>query len=144
MCQKYRPHIIHSHYLHLTHAAYKAAALCGCRFSIRTHSFDVIGRSREYIGNYKEAINSARCAGIICFPFLKDAFLEAGIKEDKIFTSFPVVDVKRFLNRHGNGEGVMNVGAAIPKKNMQEFIHIADRNPEIKFNLYGCDTRLRN
>ena len=137
MCKKHRPNIIHSHYLHLTHIAHKASALCGCRFSIRTHSFDVIGRSKEYISQYKDAINSTRCAGIICFPFLKDDFLEAGINEDKIFTSYPIVDVKRFLNRHKNEAGVMNVGAAIPKKNMQEFIHIADQHPDIKFNLYG-------
>jgi|TARA_B100000674_G_scaffold402738_1_gene348763 hypothetical protein len=49
-------------------------------------------------------------------PILEKKFIEAGIMSHKIFTSYPVVDVKRFLNRSENQEGVMNVGAAIPKK----------------------------
>ena len=137
MCLKLKPSIIHSHFLHLTHVAHKAAELCGCRFSIRTHSFDVIGKSIEYLSKYKEAINSDRCSGIICFPFLKDNFLQAGIKEHKIFTSYPVVDVKRFSNRQENRLGVMNVGASTPKKNLKEFFEIADQSPGLTFNLYG-------
>ena len=49
-------------------------------------------------------------------PILEKKFIEAGIMSHKIFISYPVVDVKRFLNRSENQEGVMNVGAAIPKK----------------------------
>ena len=137
MCQKLRPQVIHSHYLHLTHLAHKAAMLCGCKYSIRTHSFDVIGKSIDYLSKYKDAINSDRCCGIICFPFLKKNFIEAGIKSDKIFTSYPVVDIKRFANKSENGKGVINLGAVIPKKNMQEFFYIADKNPGLAFNLYG-------
>lgn len=137
ICQKLKPHIIHSHYLHLTHLAHKAALLCGCKYTIRTHSFDVIGKHVDYLSQYKDAINSDRCCGIICFPFLKKNFVEAGIKSHKIFTSYPVVDVKRFANRGDNGQGILNVGAAIPKKNMQEFFFIADKNPGITFNLYA-------
>lgn len=110
---------------------------CGCKYSIRTHSFDVIGKSIDYLSKYKDAINSERCCGIICFPFLKKNFIEAGIKSHKIFTSYPVVDVKRFANKSENGKGVINLGAVIPKKNMQEFFYIADKNPGLDFNLYG-------
>ena len=131
------PQIIHSHYLHMTHIVHKAAMVCGCRYSIRTHSYDVIGKSIEYISQFKNAINSDRCCGVICFPFLKNMFIEAGIMSHKVFTSYPVVDVKRFLNRRDNESGIMNVGAAIPKKNMQEFLYIADKCPGIKFSLYG-------
>ena len=32
---------------------------------------------------FKDAINSDRCCGIICFPFLKKRFIEAGIMSHK-------------------------------------------------------------
>ena len=121
----------------MTFMAHRASMICGYKYSIRTHSFDVIGKSLDYISQFKDAINSDRCCGIICFPFLKKKFIEAGIMSHKIFTSYPVVDVKRFLNRSENQEGVMNVGAAIPKKNMKEFFYIANENPGIRFSLYG-------
>ena len=70
-------------------------------------------------------------------PISEKKFVDAGIKSHKIFTSYPVVDVKRFANRGENGQSVMNVGAATPKKNMQEFFLIADKNPGMTFNLYA-------
>ena len=73
---KFDPKIIHSHYLHMTFMAHRASMICGCKYSIRTHSFDVIGKSLDYISQFKDAINSDRCCGIICFPFLKKNLLK--------------------------------------------------------------------
>jgi hypothetical protein len=63
--------------------------------------------------------------GVICFPFLAAPLSRAGVPEEKLRTSFPVVDVQRFLDRSSNGDGVMSVGAALAKKRYSDFIDLA-------------------
>lgn len=42
----------------------------------------------------------------------------------------------RFHDRSANGEAVMNTGACLPKKKMEDFIELAAMTRDMKFNLY--------
>jgi hypothetical protein len=50
---------------------------------------------------------------------------------------FPVVNFKRFFDSRPNGTSIMNVGACIPKKRMEDFVELALRVPELECNLYA-------
>jgi glycosyltransferase involved in cell wall biosynthesis len=67
---------------------------------------------------------------------MKPHLQEAGFNADKIHTSWPVVDFKRFRCRGPNGADVMNTGAAIAKKNMNSFIDLGKSIPELRFRIY--------
>lgn len=130
------PHQIHGHYYHLIPILHRAAEICGCRWTVRTHSFDVLGKSREYLERWRNQVNSPRCAGLFCFPFVRERLLEAGLAAEKVHAAWPVVDVQRFLDASANGNDVMNTGAGIPKKQMSSFVDLAVMVPERQFRLY--------
>ena len=126
-------------------------------FTIRAHSFDVLGKSdrlssvRRIINNFRIKpffpgfspksvsclINSESCLGILAFPFARELLVSVGIKDTKIYDCYPVMSYKKFMNKSPNGKGVMNIGACIPKKKMEYFIDLAKLVPERPFNLYS-------
>jgi hypothetical protein len=48
-----------------------------------------------------------------------------------------VANFDMFHDRSPNGEAIMNTGAAIPKKRMEDFITLAKEHPQLEFNLYA-------
>jgi glycosyltransferase involved in cell wall biosynthesis len=68
---------------------------------------------------------------------MRQRLIAAGLPEAKVFACNPVIDVHRFRNTAPTGPDVMNVGAALPKKNMEDFIVLSKLVPGRRFNLYG-------
>ena len=136
LIRKYSPDIIHGHYFYLAPVLAFLAKQAGTCFTVRTHSFDVLGPGALQNQNVIAAVKGAACRGVLCFPFLADRLVNAGVPVSKIVPCWPVVDVANFRNREPNGSDIMNVGAALPKKEMNLFADLAKELPTAKFNLY--------
>jgi hypothetical protein len=132
----FRPDLVHGHYVHLAGKVRGIARGVDCPFTIRTHSFDVMGPRPEALQRFAPIANHSDCAGVLCFPFLRNRLLAAGVADDKLHDCWPVVDFDRFYDPSPNGEEVMNTGACLPKKNMESFVRLAQMVPERQFNLY--------
>jgi glycosyltransferase involved in cell wall biosynthesis len=132
-----QPDVVHSHELDTARRAYEASRAAGVPFTLRTHSYDVMGLPEERMRALGSYLNDERCIGVLGFPFAAEPLIRAGVKEEKIRTCFPVVDYERFHDEEANGEAVMNLGAAQPKKGMGLFLELAKRMPEREFNLWA-------
>lgn len=104
---------------------------------VRSHSFDILGEPTEKFEESAKFINSSYCAGVLGFPSLLPRLEAAGIKREKLIASYPLIAYDRFFDRSENGDGIMNVGACIPKKKMEDFVHLAADMPDLKFDLYA-------
>ena len=155
--KEFSPDFLHSHWLQVTPLVYKLAKKTNTPFTMRSHSFDVLSRGgrinfKSYFKNWlknlpqfqgfhpkhvAKFINSDLCKGVLGYPFAKDILINAGIKPEKITTTFPVVAVEQFMDKSPNGKSIMNVGACIPKKKMEDFIDLAALNKDKEFNLYA-------
>jgi len=141
--RSFQPHVLHTHWLQ---KARELAFFAGyfsrdsshpiTPFTIRAHSFDVL-ESDAYIRESMPLINSDLCLGVLAFPFARPALERGGVRSDKIFDCFPVVNYGRFHDRSPNGDAVMNIGACLPKKQMEDFLHLAAAVPSKEFNLYA-------
>lgn len=145
--RQFRPHALHGHYLLQLPSLLGISKMLGVPFTIRAHSFDVLGdktarqdRARadqDAPSFFAQAAASPLFRGVLCFPFMRERLIAAGLPADRVFASNPVIDVMRFRDRGPNGRDVMNVGAAIGKKNMGDFVALSRLVPEREFNLYA-------
>ena len=95
----------------------------------------------EVISN---TVSNPLCLGVLAFPFTRP-YLEAnGARPDKIIDCFPCIDFNRFYDRSPNGDKIMNVGACIPKKRMEDFLELGLRMPEKEFDLYPVSYNVAN
>lgn len=141
----FAPHALHGHYLLQLPGMLRIAEMLKVPFTIRAHSFDVLGDKTarqdamrgEGDGMFVRAAQSPYFRGVLCFPFMRDRLVAAGLPADRVFPCPPVLDVHRFRDRGPNGADVMNVGAAIPKKNMADFVKLSRLVPSRDFNLYA-------
>jgi hypothetical protein len=141
--EEFKPHVLHGHYLDQAHIFSKLYQHgVDIPFTLRAHSFDTLGADSAIARAVAPIINDDLCLGVLSFPFTRPRLVEASINEDKIVDCFPPVNYPRFHDRTENGEAIMNVGAAIPKKNMEEFIDLASMVPNHKFSLYGVGHRI--
>ncbi|MGB3655588.1 MAG: hypothetical protein WBA41_30870, partial [Rivularia sp. (in: cyanobacteria)] len=87
-------------------------------------------------------INHELCLGVLAFPFARQ-YLEAyGVRPEKIIDCFPVVNYELFHDKSANGDAIMNTGAVIPKKKMEDYIKLSTLVPEKQFNLYALGYRV--
>lgn len=155
--KSFKPDVLHTHWLNMAALLHRLSEKSGVPYTIRTHSFDVLNEKiscnfASYLYNlYRgwpqfrgfmpkhvaKLINSKNCLGILAFPFIRKSLEIGGIEASKITDCFPVVSYKKFLDQSSNGSRVMNVGACIPKKRMQDFIDLGSYVTERKFNLYS-------
>jgi glycosyltransferase involved in cell wall biosynthesis len=142
--EAFRPHVLHTHWLNqIPTLAYFAGyfadrpATGPIPFTVRAHSFDVLGSEGEHVRRAAPILNSELCLGVLTFPFTRRVFAGAGVREDKVHGCYPVVNFRRFHDRSPNGRAVMNVGACLPKKQMSDFLELAARVPGREFNLYA-------
>lgn len=142
----FRPHALHGHYLLQIPSLLQIAQLLGVPFTIRAHSFDVLGAKKGLLdagatpggpSYFERAAQSTLFRGVLCFPFMRERLIAAGLPADRVFACNPVIDVHRFRDRGPNGSAVMNVGAVIPKKSMGDFVTLSRLVPERIFNLYA-------
>jgi glycosyltransferase involved in cell wall biosynthesis len=132
-----QPDVIHSHELDTARRAHEASSAAGVPFTLRTHSYDVMGFSEDRMRALGEYLNDDRCAGVLGFPFALEPLSRTGVREEKIHACHPVVDYDRFHDESENGAAVMNLGACQPKKGMDQFIQLARKMPEREFNLWA-------
>lgn len=135
--RRHRPEAIHGHYFHQIPLIHRVSEALDVPYTIRTHSYDVLARSMEKLQSWSGYANSEKCLGILAFPFIKEMLVTAGIKPEKIHDCFPVVDFEKFYNRDSNLPGVMNVGAALPKKFMTGYLQMAARIEALPVRLYA-------
>jgi len=136
--EDFRPQVLHGHYLDQAHVFADLHAMgVTVPFTLRAHSFDALSADSAMARAAAPIINEDYCLGILSFPFTRPLLVAAGIKEDKIIDCFPVVNYRQFYDRSDNGDAIMNIGAAIPKKSMEEFIDLAGMLPDHKFSLYA-------
>lgn len=160
--RKFRPDILHTHYLTELRFIGRLAEITGTPFTVRTHSCDTIGlRKKSHIGRIKQLItgtlplerspefihgmrvmDSELCLGVLVLPCARPWLLRAGVSEKKLIDCFPVVRYEQFHDRSPNGDAVMNIGIATPEKAMPEFLCLAKKVPERTFNHYGLDDQI--
>jgi glycosyltransferase involved in cell wall biosynthesis len=145
--QAFRPHVLHTHYLHTAELVERVARRTGVPFTVRTHSFDVIPLHLDPAGATKrrraglDATRSSFCLGVLAFPFLRPALERVGIPPATLVDAWPVIDHAAFVDRGPRGRDVMNVGACIPKKRMEDFADLARVMPDRHFRLYAIGYR---
>jgi glycosyltransferase involved in cell wall biosynthesis len=139
--EAFQPDILHTHWLNNIRdiawlAGYFSRKKRQIPFTIRAHSFDTLDPSGKYILESASLINSELCLGVLTFPFTRPILEKAGIISEKIYDCYPVVDFRRFYDRTPNGNGVMNVTSALPKKKLSDFLELSSKIPNRTFNLY--------
>lgn len=141
------PAIIHGHYLVQAPLIAEVANRTATPFTVRAHSFDAMGPEGEHAPSHIRELGaltaSDLCLGVLTFPFRRDYLIETGgVAPGKLVDAPPVVDFHHFHDRSCNGTAVMNTGACIPKKKMEEFVTLAARVPGHDFNLYAMGHRI--
>lgn len=135
--KEFAPDIIHGHYLIVAPVLMRLSQKLGVPFTVRSHSFDVLGHSVEQLQAVAGFINNKQCLGMLAFPFLRKKLEASGIWPEKMVNCFPVINYDRFYDESPNGNAVMNMGATLPKKNMEEYLQLSKLLPERQFNLYA-------
>ncbi len=143
--RSFRPTVIHGHYLVQARLLSALAAVTDTPFTIRAHSFDSIvteTRRPKHLDRLTAELDFEHCLGILAMPFTRPFLESSGLPAALIVDAPPVVDFHHFYNRAKNGTGIMNIGACLPKKRMEDFVDLAARMPSLEFNLYpiGYDT----
>ncbi len=151
--EEFRPDVLHTHWLHSVKLVGKLSRKSGVPFTVRAHSFDSIwsedlsafrhvpllsgfahpSHVRRAVGFIEDDL----CLGVLTFPFARARLERAGFPAKKLVDCFPVVNFRRFYDTRQNGDAIMNVGACISKKRMEDFVELAVRAPSFKFNLYA-------
>lgn len=152
--EEVKPDVLHGHHLREIAVLSPLAEQTGVPFTLRSHSFDVIDgptpspkrrpllRRRAAggttkVGEHVAAVLDDACVGILGFPFARPLFEAAGVPGEKFHDCWPVVNYERFDDRSPNGDAVMNCGACLPKKNMNDFVRLGAAVPDRQFNLYS-------
>lgn len=151
--EEFQPDVLHSHWFHSVKLLGKLARKTGVPFTVRGHSFDSIWPEDEspfrhfpllsrfarpsQIRRAIKFIEDDFCLGLLTLPFTRSRLERAGFPSAKLVDCFPVLNFKRFFDPRPNGTSIMNVGACIPKKRMEDFVELALRVPELEFNLYA-------
>jgi hypothetical protein len=135
--KEFSPHVLHTHWLYNIWTLEYFAKKTNTPYTIRAHSFDVLIDPEKHYASAVALINDDLCLGVITFPFGRPALEKIGVRADKLHDCYPVVNYKRFYDRSSNGKAVMNVGACLPKKKMEDFLELAAQARYMEFNLYA-------
>lgn len=137
-----RPDVIHGHYFHVAPIVAGLGQRLDVPATLRCHSFDILDADPE---RAKSAVRAARMdslVGMLTFPFTRPILEGMGVAPAKIVECWPVIDFDRFHDETPNGTAIMNVGAALPKKNMDAFIRLGTLMPGAELNLYAMGYRV--
>jgi len=139
---EFQPDVLHSHWLQQARilawfAGYFESRKPSIPFTLRSHSFDVLEQDGAFIRQAAPVINSDLCLGVLGFPFARPYLEKGGVSPFKIHDCFPVVNLRRFYDESPNGNAVMNVGACLPKKQMEDYLELASSHPAREFDLYA-------
>jgi len=140
---KFKPDIIHSHYLDTFDLCVQMSNKLQIPFTIKSHSFDILGNNFDNCKKYIKRINENNlCLQIIVFPEFFQKLLDFGIKKSKLLSMYPVININKFINLDiENGSDIMSGGAFLPKKNIKDFILLSKKiknlYPEKKITYYS-------
>jgi hypothetical protein len=138
----FAPDVIHTHWLWGPQLMYacRLARTLDRPLTVRGHSFDVLALKPAdpypSIARNLDILCGEQCLGILSFPFGIPRLIEAGLPEHKLIPCRPVVDYERFHDESPNGQGVVNVGACLPKKDFRGYLDLAMQVRELNFDLY--------
>lgn len=139
--EEFKPQQIHGHYLHCLPLMVKLASKLGIGCTVRCHSYDILNPTKMGGPKMQQlaaiASQNEHCQGILAFPFARPILERLGIRPNKIIDCNPVVDFGRFFDPSPNQSGVINMGAALPKKAMGDFLRLATLVPDKQFRLYS-------
>ncbi len=135
--REFAPDVIHTHWMHMTGLARHVSRAVRTPYTIRSHSFDLLERPPDRMAADARLVREDACLGVLGFPWAVERLIEDGAPEDKLRATWPVVDYARFHDESPNGSDVMNVGACVPKKKMEDFLLLALRMPHRRFRLYA-------
>ena len=137
LLDEFRPDVVHGHYLHHTPVLFDAARRLDVPFTLHGHSYDILGRHQAELPEFAPMLNSSLCRGVLTFPFTRPILEAAGIAPDKIVDRWPIVDFARFHDESGNGDEVLNMGAAKAKKDFPAYLELAAADlSDRRYNLY--------
>jgi glycosyltransferase involved in cell wall biosynthesis len=156
LIEDFRPDVLHTHWMDNAELLVVLAEKTGVPFTLRAHSFDTLGEKtrRRLRGLWKtvevpegleravRAVRNESCLGVITLPCSEQRLVRLGVPAAKLFPAPPVVNVGRFLDRGPNGDGVINTGPCLPKKQMKDFIDVAASVPGRTFRLYPVGHRV--
>jgi hypothetical protein len=131
------PDVVHGHELDNARRIADAARVAGVPFTIRTHSYDVLGLPEERMRGLAAHLAGEDCLGVLGFPFAREPLLAVGVDPERFHEVWPVLDYDRFHDRGPNGDRVMNLGACQPKKGMDQYVRLASELPERGFDLFA-------
>ena len=139
--RRFKPQLIHCHYLLMVSLVGDLAERCGLSFTVRTHSFDVMETGGDHLKpewrRIRDYIIRDNCLGVLAFPFLRPTLEQFGVPPAKLIDVPPVIDFQRFHDRGPNGRAIMNMGAVRPKKQLEDFVELSRLMPGREFNLYA-------
>ncbi|MBI3902661.1 MAG: glycosyltransferase [Nitrosomonadales bacterium] len=140
--RSFAPDVIHGHYYTMVERVHQISQVLNAPYTIRNHSFDVTGTPPDRMRNITSLVNQDACLGVLTYPYTCSMLEQYGVQHHKIVSCYPVLHYKRFHDTRPNGKEIMNLGAAIPKKNMEDYLRLSTLVPERAFNLYamGYDT----
>jgi len=155
--RSFKPQVLHTHWLNMAPVMQRIASKTGVPYTVRGHSFDTLGTDERlsrvdalikwlkgrpnFRGFAPEQVvrhlNAPECLGVLTYPFARARLEHAGVAADKIHDCFPVIAFDRFYDPSPNGDGVINMGACIPKKRMEDFVDLGEMVRERPFRLYS-------
>lgn len=138
------PDVVHGHELDNVRRLRLAATSAGVPFTVRSHSYDVLGLPDERLRTIAEMTTDDRCLGILAFPFARGRLTPLGFPDHKLHDCWPVVDFDRFHDTSPNRNGIMNIGSCQPKKNMEDFLRLATLLPDRTFRLYAVGFEIQH
>ncbi len=138
--KSFQPHVMHMHWFTYVPLVGALSQYFNIPFTVRTHSFDILSSSKETLKKYCNIANSRWCLGVLCFPAFEKILIDCELSKDKILPCWPVINYQRFYNpkKLVQTNRVLSVGAALPKKDYNKFIDLADimRDSGMEFNLF--------
>ena len=111
----FKPDIIHSCFLETIPMIERLSARLNIRYTIRSHSYDVLSMGRLKV--------SARCLAILTFTSWTQYYpLEV---RHLVRECYPSINISRYRISGPHGNGIMSGGACLPKKDIFGFIDCA-------------------
>lgn len=158
--EAFRPDVLHVHGLTALGQVARLAKATGLPFTIRAHARDSAPLRPRRLGerlvrllrrepsslsgafghNFRQAMASERCLGVLTLPFARPWLVRAGLPEAKLVDCHPCVNVAAFHDRSPNGDGVLHIAAeapALPKRGVPAILRLAAKVPDRPFSLHA-------
>ena len=150
--KKFGANIVHAHRLFMLPRLARICHKLGLPYTVRSHAHDAIPSRDPRVASWmneapqvlSRLTSCSLCRGVLAFPFARRNLENWGVKSNKIFDCYPVIDFKRFHNTTLNGTAVVNSASYMPKKNMEDFLRLGEMMSTKNFKLYALSSRMHS